>query len=116
MNPVDHVSPQQVCVDECKTLIFFAFSLTVVVTISILGRPRQYHGSQHKVKKQVLLQRGELVCYVVLRKRKIRHVKQFQTLVNNKAGDSTSDQVQLHWHTVGEVPIKEHLALSIIYA
>ena len=47
-------------------------SLTVVVITNILEKLQRFRGTPLKVKRQVLLQHGELVCYVVLRRRRIR--------------------------------------------
>ena len=48
-------------------------SLTVVEIINILVKPLQYRVMQHKVKRQVLLLLGELDCYVVHKRSRIRH-------------------------------------------
>ena len=71
MNPVDHVS--------CRCLRFgpgnyanYVCSPTVVVTTSISVKHRQSRVTLYKVKRPVSLLRGEQVCYVVLKRRRIR--------------------------------------------
>ena len=47
-------------------------SPTEEVIINILERLQPFHGMLHKVKKLVLSPLGELVCYVVPKRRRIR--------------------------------------------
>lgn len=74
MNPVDHVRlPCVIQHFELKLMPLF-HSLTEVVIINILVKLRQFHGMRLKVKKQVLLQLGELVYFVARRKRRISRI------------------------------------------
>ena len=69
MNPVDHVwLPAGVLVNTTNN----RSSLTVVVTINISVKPLQFRGTLHKVKRQVLLLPGELVCCAVPRRLRIK--------------------------------------------
>ena len=71
MNPVDHVRFPPII--ECATIILtLLYSLTEVVIINILVKPRPFHGMQHKVKKQVLLQLGGRDYYGARRRQRIR--------------------------------------------
>lgn len=72
MNPVDH--PHGVC--DPNSTIYRKSQLTKyrVVTINILVRPRQSQDMLHKVKRRVSLLLGELVCYVVPKRPRIRWV------------------------------------------
>ena len=74
MNPVDHVRlPCIIQHFELKLTSLF-HSLTEVVIINILVKLRQFHGMRPKVKKQVLLQLGELVYFVARRRRRISRI------------------------------------------
>ena len=70
MNPVDHV--RMYLVMSLSILLKRYFSLTVVVIINISEKHLRYQGTQHRVKRLVLLQPGELVYYVVHRRQRIR--------------------------------------------
>jgi hypothetical protein len=73
MNPVDHVRyPEPLLTtptDKCFS------SLTVVVTINILVKPRLSLATPHKVKRPVSSPPGELVCSAVPRRRRTRGCK-----------------------------------------
>ena len=71
MNPVDHVRLPFIVEIE-TVMLTLPFSLTEVVIINILVKPRPSHGMQHKVKKQVLLQRGGLGYYGGRRRQRIK--------------------------------------------
>ena len=73
MNPVDHVRDAQRM--ECRTSANNCRSLTVVVTTSILVRPRPSPATPHKVKRLVSLLPGELVCCVVLKRPRTRCIR-----------------------------------------
>ena len=70
MNPVDHVRPTLFVL--LSILLKRYFSLTVAVIINISEKHLQFQGTQHRVKRLVLLQPGELVCYAVHRRQRIR--------------------------------------------
>lgn len=72
MNPVDHVRFYPMPEFAPCSLTPCVFSLTEVVTINISVKHQPFHGTRHKVKKQVSSQLEELVCYVVRRRRRIR--------------------------------------------
>lgn len=72
MNPVDHVRIYPMLEFAPCNLTSLLFSLTEVVTINISVKLQPYHGTRHRVRKQVLLQLGELGYYVVRRRRRIR--------------------------------------------
>lgn len=74
MNPVDHVRLPCITQHFKMKLISLFYSLTEVVIINILVKLRQFHGMRLKVKKQVLLQLGELVYFVVRRRRRISRI------------------------------------------
>jgi hypothetical protein len=69
MNPVDHVRTAFLLP---LSIADFWYSPTVVVTINISVKPRQFLVTLLKVKKLVLSLRGGLGCYVVHRRRRIR--------------------------------------------
>ena len=69
MNPVDHVNSFGLDVPlEQGWLTIHSYSLMVVVIINISVKHRQSHGMPHKDRKQVLLPRGGLVYYAVLKR------------------------------------------------
>ena len=70
MNPVDH--PHGVSFDEIGIAVGWWLIVTRVVTINILVRRLLSRDTPHKVKRRVLLLHGELVCYVVHKKPRIR--------------------------------------------
>ena len=71
MNPVDHVRiPSRV--GSANVILISLSSLTEVVIINILVKPRPSPGLQHKVRKQVSLQLEELDCFEAHKRRKIR--------------------------------------------
>ena len=70
MNPVDHVRIPSI-IGSAKIMLTFLSSLTEVVIINILVKPRPSHGTQHKVKRQVSLQLGGPDCLEVLKRQKI---------------------------------------------
>ena len=53
---------------DCSSEADDCHSLTVVETISILARPPRSRGTLHRVKRLVLLLRGEPVCFAVRRR------------------------------------------------
>ncbi len=73
MNPVDHVSRSFSGNSLVQALSQSLYSLMVVVIINILVKPLQSQDTQHKDKRPVLLQLGELVFLGVHRKRRIRY-------------------------------------------
>jgi len=89
MNPVDHVRLGfQELVEYGKLTTWY--SPTVVVTINISVKPRQSHDLLRKVKRPVSLLRGELVCCVVLRRRKIRGMA-LELVVGSEAVQARED-------------------------
>ena len=74
MNPVDHVRLPCIILHFEMELTPFFYSLTEVVIINILVKLRQSHDMRLKVKKQVLLQLGELVYFVARRRRRISRI------------------------------------------
>jgi hypothetical protein len=70
MNPVDH--PHGVRIIEVECSREQPLTMTRVVTINILVRRLQSQDTLRKVKRRVLLLLGELVCFVVLRRSRIR--------------------------------------------
>ena len=74
MNPVDHVRLIYVLCFFRVTLMPKGYSPTEVVIINISVKLRQSHGMRRKVRKQVLLQPGGLVYFVVRRRQKIREI------------------------------------------
>ena len=72
MNPVDHVriSPMDHDYENAVPDQMFFYSLTVVVTTSILVRLRPCPGTPPRVKRPVLSLPGEPVCSVVPRRRR----------------------------------------------
>jgi len=72
MNPVDH--PHGVRIHEITRPQGIWLTRNRVVTINILVRRRQSRDMLCKVKRQVSLLRGELVCYVVLKRSRIRGI------------------------------------------
>jgi hypothetical protein len=69
MNPVDHVRAHS---SKLSKRILTVYSLTVVVTINILVKPRQSQDTLHRVKKLVLLQPDGQVYYAVPRRQRSR--------------------------------------------
>src|SRR6266536_5400937 len=66
--------PSSLCMypqDQSKTKLLTTYR---VVTINILVRLRQSRDTLHKVKKQVSLLRGELVCCAVLKRSRTKWV------------------------------------------
>ena len=83
MNPVDHVSICKLRLAlHLEDFSDMSASLTVVVTINTLVKPRQSLVTPHKVKRPVLLPPGEPVCCVVLRRSRIRHGDNKRVLVD----------------------------------
>lgn len=74
MNPVDHVRLPCTIQRFRLKLTPLSHSLTEVVIINILVKLRQFHDMRLKVKKQVLLQLGELVYFVAHRRRRISRI------------------------------------------
>ena len=70
MNPVDHVRGPEGILINARLTVFY--SLTVVVIISILVKLRLSRGTQRRVKRRVSSQLGELGCYVVHRRQRIK--------------------------------------------
>jgi hypothetical protein len=70
MNPVDHPHGVRTC--KFKRSGEQPLTITRVVTINILVRRLLSQDTLHKVKRQVLLLHGELVCYVVHKRPRIR--------------------------------------------
>lgn len=69
MNPVDHVCPSTLAASVPANHVY---SLTVVGIINTLAKHRQFRGTLHRVKRQVLLQLVGLACYVVPRRPRSR--------------------------------------------
>ena len=70
MNPVDHVRCPESTLVNVRLTTFS--SLTVVVIINISVKLQLSRGTQRRVKRRVSSQLGELGCYVVHRRRKIK--------------------------------------------
>ena len=105
MNPVDHVSSNPSGESPTSVLTGIFLSRMVVVTINILAKPLQSQDTQHKDRKPASLRLGGLVCFVVLKRQRIRY---FLYMVIELLGVDISNMAKLWRSTSISVEVCGH--------